>query len=311
MREPIRRKLHMALAAALCGAVLLTARAARPETQHGQEKEGGCGSKEPTITETVIDTVDSNLSNDKGITIYRVKDRAVVAEGDPFQPKQPDSVANALEETMGILPLTGGVHFQAYTMGSGNSVSLIFNVDDSVSKESLLLEKAAVVSTVEQIRNIGVITLSIRDKDGETIEEGVYSSKSFYYYDDVVPTGQNTGQIDIFVPDENRKGLTPVSLMVTLQLDSSVEEEVVRQLIDRGALPGKTQLISLSVTQKVAYVDLSREFLEEADAMAVYSLVDSICNLPHVSAVQILIDGEKQDKIGTLDTHVPMTFTRP
>ena len=296
MRDSIRRKLHTMLAAALCGSMLLAA--------------GGCGSKETTITETVIDSVDSNLSNDQGITIYRVQGRSVVAEGEPFQPKQPDSVANALEETMGILPLTGGVHFQTYTMGSGNSVSLIFQVDDGVSKESLLLEKAAVVSTIEQIRNIGVITLLIHDKDGETVDEGVYSSKSFYYYDDVVPTGQNTGQIDIFVPDENRKGLTPVSLKVTLQLDSSVEEEVVRQLIERGALPGNTQLISLSVTQKVAYVDLSREFLE-ADDMAVYSLVDSICNLPHVTAVQILIDGEKQDKIGTLDTHVPMTYTRP
>ncbi len=297
MRRMHHGKLYRSLAGILAVSMLLFA--------------NGCGEKEPTITETVIDSVDSSISSDRGITIYRVKDRMVVADEELFQPKQPDSVANALEETMGILPLTDGVRFQAYTMGSGNAVSLVFQVDDTVSKESLLLEKAAVVSTIEQIRNIGAITLSIRDGAGEVLEEGVYSSKSFYYYDDVIPTGQNTGQIVLYLPDEERKELSPVQLMVTLQLDSSVEGEVVNQLIERGALPKGTQLISLSVTQKIAYVDLSREFLEGADRLAIYSLVDSICNLPHVSGVQILIDGEKQEKIGTVDTHVPLVFSKP
>ena len=270
---------------------------------------GGCGTNEQRITETVIDTVDSRLSSDRGITIYTVKDRSVVAEKELFQPKQPDSVANALEETMGILPLTDGVSFQGYTMGNGNSVSLAILVTDSVSREALLLEKAAIVSTIEQIRNIGPITLSIRNEAGEVTDEAVYSSKSFYYYDDVIPTGQNTGQIELYLPDDKRETLNPVSLMVTLQLDSSVEEEVVKQLIERGALPEKTQLISLSVTQKVAYVDLSPEFSDEADEISVYALVNSICNLPHVSSVQILIDGEKKDTIGSVDTHVPLSYT--
>ena len=270
---------------------------------------GGCGTNEQRITETVIDTVDSRLSSDRGITIYTVKDRSVVAEKELFQPKQPDSVANALEETMGILPLTDGVSFQGYTMGNGNAVSLAILVTDSVSREALLLEKAAIVSTIEQIRNIGPITLSIRNEAGEVTDEAVYSSKSFYYYDDVIPTGQNTGQIELYLPDDKRETLNPVSLMVTLQLDSSVEEEVVKQLIERGALPEKTQLISLSVTQRVAYVDLSPEFLNGADEISVYALVNSICNLPHVSSVQILIDGEKKDTIGSVDTHVPLSYT--
>jgi len=268
-----------------------------------------CG-KETIITETVIDSVDSNLSEERGITIYCVQDRSVVAEEERFQPKQPDSVASSLEETMAVIPLTDGVKFVSYTMAEDNAVTLSFQVEDSVSRETLLLEKAAIVSTLEQIRNIGTMTLSIKKEDGSAVEEKTYSGGSFYYYDRVIPTGQNNGQIRLFLPDEKRSSLTDITLNVTLQLDVSVEEEVVRQLIQRDIFPKGTELISVSVTQKVAYVDLTEAFATGADSLAVYSLVDSVAALPHISSVQILVEGEKKDEIGTVDTHVPLPFTR-
>lgn len=270
----------------------------------------GCG-KETLVTETVIDSVDSSLSEDHGITIYRVEGRSVVAEEERFQPKQPDSLASSLEETMAVIPMTEGVRFVAYSMAEENSVTLSLQVESSVSRETLLLEKAALIGTLEQIRSIGSMTLSIKDEEGRLIEENTYSGGSFYYYDRMIPTGQNNGQIRLYLPDEKRETLSEVTLNVTLQLDVSVEEEVVNQLIRREVFPAGTDLISISVTQKVAYVDLTRQFAEGTDAMAVYSLVDSVVALPHISSVQILVEGEKQEEIGTVDTHVPLSFQRP
>ena len=267
-----------------------------------------CG-KETIITETVIDSVDSNLSEDMGITIYRVENRSVVAEEERFQPKQPDSVASSLEETMAVIPMTEGVRFVAYTMAEENAVTLSLQVESSVSREALLLEKAALVSTLEQIRNIGPMTLSIKDENGDTVEENTYSGGSFYYYDRVIPTGQNNGQIRLYLPDESSDRLTDITLNVTLQLDVSAEEEVIHQLIRREVFPRGTELISISVTQKVAYVDLSEAFAG-ADERMVYSLVDSVVMLPHISSVQILVEGEKQETIGGVDTHVPLGFMR-
>ena len=293
MRRPTGRKLHSILIAALALSLL-----------------AGCGKGDTVITETVIDTVDSSLSEDRGITVYKVEGRSVVAEGEKFQPKQPDSVASSLEETMDVIPLTEGIKFLGYTMGENNSVTMNFQVGEQVSKETLLLEKAAVVSTVEQVRNIGTINLSLLDPQGKVLEEGTFTSKSFYYYDDVIPTGQNNGQITLFLPEEGGKGLTEMPLSVTLQLDVSVEEEVVNQLIERGVFAEGTRLISITVTQKIAYVDLSEEVLNTTDKRAVYALVDSICTLPHITGIKILVNGEKQESIAGVDTHVPLQFIK-
>ena len=187
-------------------------------------------------------------------------------------------------------------------------MTLSLQVEDAVSRETLLLEKAALVNTLEQIRNIGRMTLSVKNTEGETVDEHTYTNGSFYYYDDVIPTGQNNGQICLYLPDPRNGDLTENTLNVTLQLDVSAEEEVVSQLIQRDIFPEGTKLISVSVTQRVAYVDLSTEMLSTEDPKTVYSLVDSVCSLPHISSVQILVDGEKQEAIAGVDTHVPLTF---
>ena len=267
-----------------------------------------CGKSDIQITESLIDSVDSNLAEDKGITVYHVEGRSVVAAEERFRPKQPDSVASSLEETMAVIPLVEGVRFTGYTMAEENAVTLSLQVEDAVSRETLLLEKAALVNTLEQIRNIGRMTLSVKNTEGETVDEHTYTNGSFYYYDNVIPTGQNNGQICLYLPDPRTGDLTENTLNVTLQLDVSAEEEVVSQLIQRDIFPEGTKLISVSVTQRVAYVDLSTEMLSTEDPKTVYSLVDSVCSLPHISSVQILVDGEKQEAIAGVDTHVPLTF---
>lgn len=268
----------------------------------------GCESTEPKIAETVMEGVESSVSGDRGITLYRVTGNTIEAEAERLQPKQPDSVTACLEEVMGSISLMDGMHFLGYTMGSENAVTLSFQTDQGLTKENVLLGKAAVVSTISQIRNIGEITLSMAVGDGEPKEEKLQSS-SFYYYDNVIPTGQNNGRITLYMPEG--EGLSTTTLAVTLQLDVSVEEEVVRQLIERNAFMTGTRLHSVSVIQRVAYVDVSEEFLVGANQWTIASLVDSVSTLPHIGSVQILINGEKRDEIGGVDTHVPLKFFIP
>ena len=130
-----------------------------------------CGKSDIQITESLIDSVDSNLAEDKGITVYHVEGRSVVAAEERFRPKQPDSVASSLEETMAVIPLVEGVRVTGYTMAEENAVTLSLQVEDAVSRETLLLEKAALVNTLEQIRNIGRMKLSVKNTEGETVYE--------------------------------------------------------------------------------------------------------------------------------------------
>ncbi len=270
----------------------------------------GCGEKQAVLTETVIESVESSLSDERGITLYYVNGSTIEAEKEKLQPKQPDSVTGCLEEVMNAMTLTAGVSFDGYDMGVDNAVTLYFTIGDNVNRETTLLEKASVVSTVSQIRNIGSITISSTLPDGVTEEEELKSG-SFYYYDAVVPTGQNNGRITLYLPKEGSGELEPVTLAVQLQLDVSVEEEVVRQLIQRNVFAEGTKLLSVSVAQKVAYVDLSPEFEKGCTRQQVAILVDSVAELPHISSVQLLIDGEKRDTIGDMDTHVPLRSFDP
>ena len=273
----------------------------------------GCGEETPTITETVMEGVESSLSEDRGITMYFVEGSSIKTRPERLQPKQPDSLTGCLEEVMSAFSLTEGIHYLNYSVGAQNAVTLAFQVDDTVSMETALLEKAALVSTISQIKGMGSITLSLDYGSGEPEVEELKSS-TFYYYDNVIPTGQNTGRFTLYLPDDNGEtdtGLEEQSLSVTLQLDVSVEEEVIRQLLERKVFPEGTRFYSVSVIQRVAYVDLSEEFLNVTHVNQVASLVDSVSALPHIGSVQILINGEKKEEIGGLDTRVPLRFFYP
>ena len=67
-------------------------------------------------------------------------------------------------------------------MTSKNTVSLSFTADESLSKEELLLNKAAVVNSLSQIRNIGDIVITVNTMNGGDIETATYTDASFYYY---------------------------------------------------------------------------------------------------------------------------------
>ena len=270
----------------------------------------GCGEEPAGLTETVIESVESSITDERGITLYYVDGSTVVAMEEKLQPKQPDSVSGCLEEVMNALRLTDGMEFTGYTVGSENAVTLSFSVNESVSREMELLEKAAIVSTESQKKNLGTITIATVNSEGESKEEELQSG-SFYYYDKVIPTGQNNGRITLYIPGEDGKSLEEMTLAITLQLDVSVEEEVVRQLIQRNVFPEGTKLLSVSVTQNVAYVDLSPEFETGCNEWQVASLVDSVSRLPHIKSIQILIDGGKRDEIGGIDTHVPLKYFYP
>ena len=273
----------------------------------------GCGEEAPKITETVMEGVESSLSEDRGITMYYVEGSSIKTRPERLQPKQPDSLTGCLEEVMSAFSLTEGIHYLNYSVGAENAVTLAFQVDEGVSMETALLEKAALISTLSQIKGMGNIALSLDYGSGEP-EVEVLKSSTFYYYDNVIPTGQNTGRFTLYLPDDNGEtdtGLEEQSLSVTLQLDVSVEEEVIRQLLERHVFPEGTRFFSVSVIQRVAYVDLSEEFLNVTNVGQIASLVDSVSALPHIGSVQILINGEKKEEIGGLDTHVPLRFFYP
>lgn len=68
------------------------------------------------------------------------------------------------------------------------------------------------------------------------------------------------------------------------------------------AVPSKTTLNNLTIMDNICYLDLSRDFEQQdpnvSSEVIVYSIVDTLCELPEVTKVQFSVDGEQKKNMG-------------
>lgn len=139
----------------------------------------GCGITGDTEAE---DSQDTNPA-ESIITLYHVEGNEVVADDEKYQLRQPDSISNSLDEIMAIQPMPEGILYNSFFIDENKNVSISVNVEQGISVENLLLNKAAIVYTVGQIEGIQSIELVISNLDGVVIESAVYTMDSFYFYE--------------------------------------------------------------------------------------------------------------------------------
>lgn len=119
--------------------------------------------------------------------------------------------------------------------------------------------------------------------------------------------------LTLYFPDKAGKYLMPDSRKVTLWDGQTAENAVVTEII-RGpsashlapSVSGETKLLSAETKDGVCFVNMDEAFTEhntgdrEKEKMAVYSIVNSLCTLPHIKEVRFLICGEVVRNFGNL-----------
>ena len=75
----------------------------------------------------------------------------------------------------------------------------------------------------------------------------------------------------------------------------------------RSVLPHNTEIIDIKTENNICYVNLSKSFMninsgnkKEAE-LSIYSVVNSLTEIPDVKKVQFLIEGEKVDTFSGID----------
>jgi len=125
--------------------------------------------------------------------------------------------------------------------------------------------------------------------------------------------GEETRELVLYFSDEQAMYLIPEKRQVAVQADN-VGEAVVKELIKgpdshllKRTLPEETRLLSLSVRQETAYVDFSKEIKNSnyagsaGEIALVYSVVNSLAEVPGITKVQFLVEGKE---VGTLYGHI-------
>ena len=84
-----------------------------------------------------------------------------------------------------------------------------------------------------------------------------------------------------------------------------MEKVIMEQLLDgpdtvglKSAIPSPTKLVSISTVDGVCYVNLSESFRTQSatvpEEITLYSIVNSLTELPGVSTVQLVINGSTE-----------------
>ncbi|MCE5328970.1 GerMN domain-containing protein [bacterium] len=77
-------------------------------------------------------------------------------------------------------------------------------------------------------------------------------------------------------------------------------------------IPAGTKLLGVEVLNKIAKINLSQEFLSESldsnilDEYIIYTIVDTLTEIPEIEAVSFLIDGKEIKEYGNVDLNLPV-----
>lgn len=169
-----------------------------------------------------------------------------------------------------------------------------------------VLLRASIVKDYVQIPNIYLVTITaegtpIVDSQGQEI--GAMSLDSFL---------ENTGkeimayqykELNLYFTNEEGNQLVPEARQVYYNGNTPIEKVIVEQLLcgpgesgHYATLPSDTRIVGVSVADGIAYVNLGKQFVDEAlpvDAqIPIYSIVNSLIDAGNVSQVQISINGD-------------------
>ena len=215
-----------------------------------------------------------------------------------------------------VRAIADNVDIMSYKIGRDEQLELNFTAGymqmDPVTEA---LCRAAVVKTLCQIEGIKYVEFFV---DGEPLtlndrpaglmspDDFVDNSSGNYGFD------QNV-KIVVYYTDENGKMLRESILKVYIDGTKPLEEVVLEELIDgplesqtelRNTINPKTVINRVRSYDGVCYVDFSEEFLSKVprvtDDAAVYSVVNTLCELSGVTKVKITVSGTERKYFGKL-----------
>ena len=169
-----------------------------------------------------------------------------------------------------------------------------------------VLWRAAIVKNFLQIPGIGYVKFTVEGEDLLDSKDnvvGLMSSYSFLENSGKDITAYQYTDLELYFADRDGKKLVPERRTVYYSSNSSIEKVVVEQLIrgpkdlaHQATISSRTRILNVSVSDRIAYVNLDQRFVTEAlpikEELPVYSIVNSLISLGTVDKVQLSINGD-------------------
>lgn len=169
-----------------------------------------------------------------------------------------------------------------------------------------VLCRASIVRTLTQIEGVDCISFYVGnsplvDINGEPV--GLMTAESFVENPGAQINTIQCSEITLYFSSKDGSKLVPEVREVHYSSNVSMEKLVIEQLLKgpkdkshRNAIPKDTKLVGVSVLDGVCFVNLDEGFIaqdyEVAEPIVIYSLVNSLVELPNINKVQIAVNGD-------------------
>ena len=174
----------------------------------------------------------------------------------------------------------------------------------SVTEETLV--RAAIVKTLLQIENYSLVSFTVESEPLRTADGilvGNMTLDSFVENPGAQINASTQSTIKLYFSSADGTSLIEETRVVTHSTSVSMEKLIMEQLIDgpklskcKATIPSATKLINVSVTDGICYVNVDRSFQNQdqeiKEEIVLYSIVNSLTEIPGVTKVQLSINGD-------------------
>ncbi len=199
------------------------------------------------------------------------------------------------------------VKVKEFTFNEDSSLTINFEPNyNELSGINEVLCRAAIVKTLSQIPGVEYIQFAVNgqpliDPNGNLV--GIMTKEDF-----IDNTGTET-KVKLYFTNKAGDALVEHITDITYTGTGSLEELVLDELMKGPTqigmyptIPEGTDLLQVEMKEGVCYVDFNNKFMEKIpelkDEIAIYSVVNTLIELPYISKVQFLINGEVQPVYG-------------
>lgn len=209
-------------------------------------------------------------------------------------------------------PLSGSFELLGYSLDGGQ---LVLNFDEryrTLPPMTEVLARAATVRTMTQVKGVDYVSFQIRSNPLLDMSGNVIGSMSADMFIDNTESEMNSRErVKIRLYFANAEGDRLIETNRTLEYSRystniSMERLVVEQLIGGPSeqvkdkvyptMNPETKVIGVTLKDGTCYVNLSEHFLTQiynvSSDVAIYSLVNTLVELPNVGRVQIAVNGD-------------------
>ncbi|MBR4308514.1 MAG: GerMN domain-containing protein [Oscillospiraceae bacterium] len=208
----------------------------------------------------------------------------------------------AIGEAHGCIPVgTSLLNIDEHNGICTVNLSSHFTRDMSEDLNVVRLAVYSLVNSLTELSFIHTIDLQVAYAPPDSIahlklNQGFTRDESLIYREDAT-------RISIYPQITELGELVQIPLYLPMREDVTIEEQVLRALLEyrgsngiSGTVPAGTSVLSMQLAEGLCIVDLTAAFLAEGmtremEEVAVKSIVATLCALPEVKTVEILVEG--------------------